>query len=212
LSSRAALPSSALAKGCNYTLTIWSRLIRFLDYPQLELSNNLAENAIRPIALGRKNWIHIGSKEAGPRVAAIVSIIETCRRLKIPIRFHPTGIPNSQPPDLLQQEVLLLTAELHITDSLAQILVAQNVSIPTAVTGRALVDTGASICAVDEAAAISLGLQPVGQSQVSGVGGPRHAMSMWVSFSSNKLNPDGSFRAWPRLRLRVCVWSAHPRR
>jgi transposase len=81
-----ALPSSALAKGCNYTLTLWSRLTRFLDYPQLELSNNLAENAIRPVALGRKNWIHIGSPEAGPRVAAIVSIVETCRRLNIPIR------------------------------------------------------------------------------------------------------------------------------
>ena len=49
-----ALPSSALAKGCNYTLTLWSRLSRFLDYPQLELSNNLAENAIRPVALGRR--------------------------------------------------------------------------------------------------------------------------------------------------------------
>jgi hypothetical protein len=48
-----ALPGSALAKGCNYTLTLWSRLTRFLDYPQLELSNNLAENAIRPVALGR---------------------------------------------------------------------------------------------------------------------------------------------------------------
>jgi transposase len=65
-----ALPSSALAKGRNYTLTLWSRLTRFLDYPQLELSNNLAENAIRPVALGRKSWIHIGSKEAGPRVAS----------------------------------------------------------------------------------------------------------------------------------------------
>jgi len=78
-----ALPSSALAKGCNYTLTLWSRLICFLDYPQLELSNNLAENALRPVTLGRKNWIHIGSKEAGPRVAAIVSIVETCRRLNV---------------------------------------------------------------------------------------------------------------------------------
>jgi transposase len=48
-----ALPGSALAKGCNYTLTLWSRLTRFLAYPQLELSNNLAENAIRPVALGR---------------------------------------------------------------------------------------------------------------------------------------------------------------
>ncbi len=76
----------------NYTLTLWSRLSRFLDYPQLELSNNLAENAIRPVALGRKNWIHIGSKEAGPRVAAIVSIVETCRRLNIPLRDYLISI------------------------------------------------------------------------------------------------------------------------
>ena len=65
-----ALPKSALAKACDYTLTLWSWLSRFLDYPELELSNNLAENAMRPVALGRRNWIHVGSKEAGPRVAA----------------------------------------------------------------------------------------------------------------------------------------------
>jgi hypothetical protein len=47
---RDALPKSALAKACNYTLTFWQRLIRFLDYPVVELSNNLAENAIRPCA------------------------------------------------------------------------------------------------------------------------------------------------------------------
>ena len=46
------------------------------------------ENAMRPIALGRHNWIHIGSEQAGPRVAAIVSVVETCRRLKIPIRDY----------------------------------------------------------------------------------------------------------------------------
>ena len=50
---------------------------------QLELSNNLAENAMRPVALGRRNWIHIGSEQAGPKVAAIASIVETCRRLDI---------------------------------------------------------------------------------------------------------------------------------
>jgi hypothetical protein len=77
-----------LAKACNYTLTLWSRLTRFLEYPVLELSNNLAENSIRPVALGRKNWIHVGSKEAGPRVAAIISVVETCRRLKIPVRDY----------------------------------------------------------------------------------------------------------------------------
>src|ERR1700719_4658256 len=83
-----ALPKSALAKACDYTLTLWSRLSRFLEYPELELSNNLAENAMRPVALGRKNWIHVGSKEAGPRVAAIISIVETCRRLSLPLRDY----------------------------------------------------------------------------------------------------------------------------
>ena len=82
------LPKSVLAKACNYTLTLWTRLTRFLEYPQLEFCNNLAENAMRPLALGRHNWIHIGSEEAGPRVAAIVSVVETCRRLKIPIRDY----------------------------------------------------------------------------------------------------------------------------
>ena len=83
-----ALPKSVLAKACNYTLTLWARLSRFLEYPQSELSNNLAENFMRPVALGRRSWIHIGSEEAGPRVAAIVSVIEACRRLKIPIREY----------------------------------------------------------------------------------------------------------------------------
>jgi transposase len=87
-----ALPKSVLAKACNYTLTLWTRLSRFLEYPQLELSNNLAENSMRPIALGRRNWIHIGSEQAGPRVAAIVSVVETCRRLKIPIRDYLCSI------------------------------------------------------------------------------------------------------------------------
>ena len=79
---------SALAKACNYTLTLWNRLSRFLEYPELELSNNLAENSMRPVVLGRRNWIHLGSKEAGPRVAAILSIVETCRRLSLPVRDY----------------------------------------------------------------------------------------------------------------------------
>jgi hypothetical protein len=52
------------------------------------LCNNLAENSMRPVATGRRNWIHIGSPQAGPRVAAILSVIESCRRLKIPVRQY----------------------------------------------------------------------------------------------------------------------------
>ena len=87
-----ALPGGALEKACQYALGLWPRLTRFLAYPELELSNNMIENSMRPIALGRKNWIHIGSPEAGPKVAAILSVIETCRRLKISIRDYLAGV------------------------------------------------------------------------------------------------------------------------
>jgi transposase len=87
-----ALPASALGKAAKYTLTLWSKLTRFLDHPELELSNNLAENSMRPLVLGRKNWIHIGSQQAGPKIAAILSVVETCRRLKLPLRDYLASI------------------------------------------------------------------------------------------------------------------------
>jgi transposase len=83
-----ALPKSAAGQAANYTLSFWSKLTLFLKYPELELSTNLAENAMRSIAIGRKNWLHLGSKEAGPKIAAIFSIVESCRRLNIPIRKY----------------------------------------------------------------------------------------------------------------------------
>ena len=88
----AVLPASALGKAISYTLTLWHKLTRFLEHPELELSNNLAENSMRPVAIGRKNWIHVGSAQAGPRVAAILSVTETCRRLNLPIREYLASI------------------------------------------------------------------------------------------------------------------------
>ncbi len=88
----AALPSSALSKACQYALALWKKLTRFLEYPELELSTNLAENSMRPIALGRKNWLHIGSPQAGPKVAAILSVVESCRRLRISVRDYLAAI------------------------------------------------------------------------------------------------------------------------
>lgn len=86
------LPSSALGKAAKYTLVLWRELTRFMEHPELELSNNLAENSMRPIALGRKNWIHLGSQQAGPKVAAILSVVETCRRMKLPVREYLAAI------------------------------------------------------------------------------------------------------------------------
>jgi len=47
---------------------------------------------MRPVALGRKNWIHIGSPQAGPKVVAILSVVESCRRLKLPARDYLAAI------------------------------------------------------------------------------------------------------------------------
>jgi transposase len=119
--SKAVLPSSAAGQACRYTLAIWKKLIRFLDYPELELSNNLAENSMRPIALGRGNWIHIGSEAAGPRVAAIVSVIESCRRLKIPVRDYLADIlpglanaPVQRIADLTPASWAAKTSSMHL--------------------------------------------------------------------------------------------------
>lgn len=87
-----ALPASELGKGCRYILNLWPKLIRFLDYPEAELSNNLAENSMRPVAIGRKNWIHVGSAQAGPKIAAILSVVESCRRLKIAARDYLAAV------------------------------------------------------------------------------------------------------------------------
>jgi transposase len=88
----AVLPASALGKAVNYTLSLWHKLILFLDYPELELSNNIAENSMRPLVVGRKNWIHVGSEQAGPKVAAILTVVETCRRLELPLREYLASI------------------------------------------------------------------------------------------------------------------------
>jgi transposase len=88
----AVLPASALGRAVNYTFSLWHKLILFLEYPVLELSTNIAENSMRPVAVGRKNWIHVGSEQAGPKVAAILSVVESCRRLKIPVREYLAAI------------------------------------------------------------------------------------------------------------------------
>jgi transposase len=82
------LPQSALGKACDYALRQWKRLCLFLEDGQVEIDNNRCENAIRPIALGRKNWLHIGSEQAGPKIAAIISVMETCRRLGLNVRDY----------------------------------------------------------------------------------------------------------------------------
>src|SRR5258708_29353820 len=73
-------------------MCMWQKVRGCREYPELEHSNILAENSMRPVALGRKNWIHIGSQQAGPKVAAILSVVETCRRMNIPVREYLAAV------------------------------------------------------------------------------------------------------------------------
>jgi len=82
------LPKSALGQAVTYTLNMWPKLRRCFDFAEVELSNNLAENSMRPVALGRKNWLHVGSAQSGPKVAAILSVVESCRRLGVPVKDY----------------------------------------------------------------------------------------------------------------------------
>jgi len=71
--------NSATAKTLDYSLNRWTALTRFLDDGQLPVDNNWVENRIRPIALGRVNWLFAGSLRAGQRAAAIMSLIQSAR-------------------------------------------------------------------------------------------------------------------------------------
>jgi transposase len=74
------LPQSPMGQAISYTLNQWASLQRFLDHGEVEIDNNLVENAIRPTAIGKKNWLFFGSEEAGQRSAVIYTLIENCRR------------------------------------------------------------------------------------------------------------------------------------
>ena len=68
---------SATAKAIDYSLKRWQALTRYIDDGDLPADNNWVENQIRPIAIGRSNWLFAGSLRAGQRAAAIMSLIQS---------------------------------------------------------------------------------------------------------------------------------------
>ncbi len=81
-------PGGKLAQACDYALGQWSRWEEYVRDGVIEIDNNWCEGSMRPLALGRKNWLHVGRPEAGPKLAAIASLVETCRRLDINLRAY----------------------------------------------------------------------------------------------------------------------------
>ncbi len=70
---------SATARAVDYSLKRWIALTRFLEDGALPIDNNWVENRIRPIALGRQNWLFAGSLRAGKRAAAVMSLIHSAK-------------------------------------------------------------------------------------------------------------------------------------
>jgi transposase len=99
---------SATAKALDYSLKRWAALTRFIDDGQLPVDNNWIENQIRPIAIGRNNWLFAGSLRAGQRAAAVMSLIQSARMnghdpwayINDVLRRLPTH-PNSRIAELL---------------------------------------------------------------------------------------------------------------
>ncbi|CAM5375048.1 Transposase OS=Stutzerimonas stutzeri OX=316 GN=UIB01_22890 PE=4 SV=1 [Stutzerimonas stutzeri] len=85
--------SSATARALDYSLRRWTALTRFIDDGQLPVDNNWIENQIRPIAIGRNNWLFAGSLRAGQRAAAVMSLVQSARM-------------NGHDPDAYLQDVL----------------------------------------------------------------------------------------------------------
>ena len=67
------------AKAIDYSLSNWRALMRYLDDGNVPIDNNAVENSIRPLAVGRKNWLFVGSQQAGERAAVMLSLIESAK-------------------------------------------------------------------------------------------------------------------------------------
>ena len=102
------LPQSGMGKAINYSLGLWKALSLYLDNGLLEIDNNLVENAIRPTALGKKNWLFFGSEDSGQRSAIIYTLVENCKRQGIdPVEYLKDVL--SRLPGMKMNEVESLT-------------------------------------------------------------------------------------------------------
>jgi len=73
------LPKSAIGKALAYSIERWDKLCRYAEDGMLNIDNNPVENSIRPVAIGRKNYLFAGSHEAAKRSAMLYSLIGTCK-------------------------------------------------------------------------------------------------------------------------------------
>jgi transposase len=104
------LPKSALGNAIGYTLKNWDALCRYTEHGFLEADNNFAERCMRPVALGRKNYLFVGSERAGKAAALYYSLIESCKLNKVnPLTYMTYVLSNVRNKAI----TLLMPHEFH---------------------------------------------------------------------------------------------------
>ena len=73
-------PKNPMGRAIDYTLGLWPKLEIFLRHGEVEIDNNATENAIRPTAVGKKNWLFVGGEDTGERSAVTYTLIESAKR------------------------------------------------------------------------------------------------------------------------------------
>ena len=89
--------SSLIGKAITYAYTRWDNMMRYLDDGRLLLDNNLAENEIRPVTLGRKNYLFCGNHEAAQNMAVVCSLLATCRNHDVNPRDYLNDVISQMP-------------------------------------------------------------------------------------------------------------------
>jgi transposase len=74
------LPKSPLGRAIDYALRLWPKLLTFLTHGEVEIDTNLTENAIRPTAVGKKNWLLVGGESTGQTSAILYTLLESAKR------------------------------------------------------------------------------------------------------------------------------------
>ena len=115
------LPKSKLGKAMNYAQNHRKGLEAFLEDGNCSLSNNLAENSIRPFTIGRKNWLFSGSPKGAAARAAFYSLIETCKANEINPYKYLKYLFGTLPNLDFQREAKLLEAYLPWSPSVQEI-------------------------------------------------------------------------------------------
>jgi len=77
------LPKSKYTKALKYFTGVANHINNYLSHEEAHIDNNVAERAIRPLTIGRKNWLFVGSEKGGKAAATLLSLIQTCRHLKV---------------------------------------------------------------------------------------------------------------------------------